>query len=168
MFAWILFWELGQLLLIRAESAVSSSRWVGYNIRTHPTNSCHQRAENPTLRTCRGREPSYTWEGGRLLHLFPITFPHIPMPPTALLLYSVSHKYPELLAFREAGLRFVFPSPHLAALQVNPLFAADLGVSAFGLAVGQAKRMWFDNNSHKITCWDCTESMAQFWRGQTF
>ena len=43
-------------------------------------------------------------------------FPMLPTPQTALLPYPLSQKYPEPLAFREADLRLVFPSPHLAAL----------------------------------------------------
>ena len=49
----------------------------------------------------RGLWLSYTWAEGwlpRLPHLFPITFPHLPMLLTLPTRYSLSHKYPSPLA----------------------------------------------------------------------
>ena len=43
-------------------------------------------------------------------------FPTLPMPQTMMLLYSLSQKYPEPIAFGEADLRLVLASPRLAAL----------------------------------------------------
>ena len=48
---------------------------------------------------------------------------------------SLSSKYPEPLAFREADLRLILQFPCLAALGINPLFAVNLSVPAFWLAV---------------------------------
>ena len=77
--------------------------------------------------------------------LFPFTFPGASRlrPPCFFILHFIN--IPELLAFWEVDLRLVHPSPHLAAWRINPLFAANLGVSAFWLAAHQAKRTWFGN-----------------------
>ena len=53
-------------------------------------------------------------------------------PPCCFIPYPINT--PSCLcACWEAGLRFVLPSSGLTALQISPLFAANLGVSAFGL-----------------------------------
>ena len=62
------------------------------------------------------------------------------MPHTALLLYSLSHRYPKPLAFGEADLRPIVTSrPRLAALWINLLFAANLSISVFWLAAPQTE-----------------------------
>ena len=61
-------------------------------------------------------------------------------PNLSLFLYSLSRKYPEPLVLGEADLRLILLSPCLTALQMNPVFAANLGISEFGLLpVGQSK-----------------------------
>ena len=77
---------------------------------------------------------------------FQSPFPMLPtlsLPRTALLLYSLSHKYPGPLAF--GSLRLVLLCPCLAALQINLLFAANLGISVFWLAARWAKGTWFSS-----------------------
>lgn len=69
-----------------------------------------------------------------------VTFPLSWGPHTALLLSSLAYKH---LAFREVGLRFVLPFLPLPVLQMNPVFAANLYISAFWLARCQARGPWF-------------------------
>ena len=61
---------------------------------------------------------------------FQSPFPTLPTPQTALLLYSLSHKYPKPLAFGEVELRLILLSPCSVALQIGLLSTANLGVSA--------------------------------------
>ena len=51
---------------------------------------------------------------------------------------SLSWKYRKPLAFGEENIRSVLPSPHLAALWLNPFFAANLGMLQFWLAANWA------------------------------
>ena len=73
------------------------------------------------------------------MHLFPITFPHAPRTPQAqpaLLLYSLTHKYPNPWP---SGGGFEIGSfvVMLGCLADKPS-AASLGVSGFGIAAHQA------------------------------
>lgn len=68
-------------------------------------------------------------------------------------LYSLSHKHLRFLASREVNLRCFLPSPHVAALQINSLFAANLGVSVSWFAVPWAKWTWFSNTCLYLV-WD--------------
>ena len=97
--------------------------------------------------TCRDLSLSYTHTEWQLLYPFPVTFPytsHIPHT-LELFLYSLSHKYPEPLALREAYLRLVLLSLGLTVLWINPLFAANLGISAIWPAAYQENQTWFGN-----------------------
>lgn len=80
----------------------------------------------------------------------------LPIPQTALILYSSLHKYPEPLAFWEADLRRVLSS--LGCLVNNPLCIANVSISDFWLDAYGAKLTWFGNiKSHPLPkfCSDC-------------
>ena len=78
---------------------------------------------------------------------FQLPFSTLPMisRPQPTPLYLINTLSPLLLG--EEALRLIFLSPCLTALWMNPLFAVTLGVSAFWLAMNQAKRTWFGNNT---------------------
>lgn len=88
------------------------------------------------------------------LHLHRATiaspFPYLKLPFSMLPLPQfLYHKYPQPLAFRETDLR-LFPSPDLDASGINPFYAANLIVSAFGLRRTRQtnKTLLFFPNSH--------------------
>ena len=127
------------------------SAWWSFDVRGLKT-SPSDHTKHLHFWMCRGLQLSYAC-AERQLPLFPITFPHAPhvllTPQTTVLLYSLSHKYPEPLAFREVDLRLVLPSPPLATLWIKLLFAGNLSNAAFWLAVRQAKWTWFGNTISK-------------------
>lgn len=86
----------------------------------------------------------YTCTESWLVHLFPVTFPDTPHASDHSA-YLLSHKYPKPSAFGEADLRFIVLCTHLAALQMNPFLAANLGVSVSWLAMYWAKWTWLGN-----------------------
>lgn len=65
-----------------------------------------------------------------LLHLFPITFPHAPYASYCTV--ALSQKYPNPL--HSGRFKYCSPISLLSCLENNPIFAANLGISAFYLA----------------------------------
>ena len=81
--------------------------------------------------TCRSQEFSYTSMERQFLCHFPVTrLLIVPTPQAAALFYSLILQLPWTLAFRRRQIGDWFFCRE-AALWMNPLFAANLGVSAF-------------------------------------
>ena len=85
--------------------------------------------------------------------LSPVTFSHSPYAS------ALSHQYPGPLAFKEAHLRFVLPSPCLAASRIITIIsAANRGVSAWLAA------LWAKNLGLVIVpCKMCKFIQQYFW-----
>ena len=121
---------LPKLFSRNLESTASNSSWVSYRQDHQPFNwtgtsvlsgSGHQRAEN-YLKNKQRPVVQLSLCNWTISMLFQSPFPIVPMPWTTLLLYSLPHKCWKSLASREAKLRFVLLSPHLAALWINPFY----------------------------------------------
>ena len=79
---------------------------------------------------------------------FQSPFPHYPhLRPPHLSCYPINT--PTGLSL-EVDLRFIVLCTQLAALQINPFFDANLGISVFWLGVHLAKWTWLGNKSWEI------------------
>ena len=77
------------------------------------------------------------------INYFTFLLPPDICPPTSDYPTSLSHKYPQPLAFQETDLRLVLPFPCLATLWINAFSAVNLSISEFGwLSTRQADLVW--------------------------